>query len=177
MNYRYYINIAGEVAKLSKCLSIQIGVVLVTPDKTIVGTGYNGPPRGVPHCNDMERLSWVVNHLQENRIGDIKNYILENGWGEKCPRRILGFKSGEGLWICPAAHAERNAIVNSAREGIKTKGSYLFMNCPLPCQECCKEIINAGISRVICYEGPDYDIGSRWLLTKGGVEITQLHRE
>ena len=174
MNYEPYLNITKEVAKFSKCLSRQIGVVLISKDKTILGTGYNGPPRNTPHCDSPERLEWLVKHLAKERVGDLKAYLLENGWGNKCPRQIMGFKSGEGLWVCPAAHAERNVLINSAREGIKTKGCTIIMNCALPCQECSKEIINAGISTIVCLQGADYDVGSRWLLERSNIEIIQL---
>jgi dCMP deaminase len=171
MDYTWYMKIAIEVSEASKCLSRQIGAVLITQDGTVIGTGYNGPPRGVPHCDSGERLEWLVKNLQKTHVGSIQDYLLENGWGKICPRRILGFKSGEGVEICPAAHAERNALINSAREGIRTKGCTLIMNCPLPCQECSKEIINAGIVKIVCLGGEDYDNGSRWLLNQASVEI------
>jgi dCMP deaminase len=174
MNYKVLLNVAIEVSKSSKCLSRQIGSVIVTPDGTIVGTGYNGPPRKVPHCNSTERFMWIVEHLKKDRIGDIAGFLQDNGWGNKCPRQILGFKSGKELWLCPAAHAERNALINSAREGISTKGCEIIMNCALPCQECSKEIINAGITKIVCLEGKDYDYGSRWLLKQAGVEVLQF---
>jgi dCMP deaminase len=174
MNYKLYLNIAKEVAKASKCFSRQIGSVLVTQDGTIVGTGYNGPPRKTPHCDSQERLEWLTENLRETHVGDIGVYLLENGWGNKCPRHILGFKSGEGLWVCPAAHSERNALINSAREGIRTKGCILVMNCSLPCVECCKEIINAGISKIVCLDGDDYDTGARWLLNNSNIEIVYI---
>jgi deoxycytidylate deaminase len=80
------------------------------------------------------------------------------------------------LWACQAGHAEANAIFNCSREGVKTKGCYMIMNCSLPCQECCKAIIGGGIAKIVCTEGPDYDSGSRWLLCQAGVEIVQLKR-
>ena len=39
--------------KRATCLYHQVGCVLLSPDKTIVGTGYNGPPKGFPHCTDI----------------------------------------------------------------------------------------------------------------------------
>lgn len=38
------------VDQSSKCLSRRVGVVLLKND-CIVSTGYNGPPRGTPHCD------------------------------------------------------------------------------------------------------------------------------
>jgi dCMP deaminase len=175
--YKYWLSVAKEVGQRSKCLSRQIGAVLVTPDGTIVGTGYNGPPRGVPHCDSSERLEWLVEQCKNTHFGDVRHYIIEHGWREQCPRRILGFASGEGVHLCSAGHAERNAIVNSAREGIRTKGCYLICSCPLPCGPCAIEIVNAGIVKVVCYEGPAYDNMARWILTHGHVELVQVPKE
>ena len=173
-NIDYYMAICNETSKISKCLSRKIGVIVITPDGTILGSGYNGPPRSIPHCDSEERLEWIVSQLKVSHPGDIRSFILENGWGTKCPRYIMKYKSGEGLHICPAGHAERNCLVNCAREGVRIKGCWLVMNCPLPCQECAKSIINAGITKIICKTGPDYDEGSRWLLNKANVEIIQV---
>jgi len=175
--YRYWLRIAEEVAQSSKCLSRKIGAIIVTPDRTIVGTGYNGPPRKVPHCDSDVKLNWIVEEVGKERVGDIEAYLRDHHWGVKCPRQILGYKSGEGIHLCSAGHAERNAIVNSAREGVRTKGCYLVCACPLPCFECAKEIIGAGITKVICYSGPDYDSMSRWLLVHADVEIIQVSQE
>lgn len=43
---RYYMSLAMEVAKASKCLRAQFGSVIVSADDRVVGTGYNGKPRG-----------------------------------------------------------------------------------------------------------------------------------
>jgi len=177
MNYEYYFSICDKVATQSKCLSRKIGSILVTPDKTILGSGFNGPPRSTPHCDSQERLEWLVDNLKDIKTGAIREYLIENGYGKICPRRIVGYQSGDGLWVCPAAHSERNTLINSAREGVRTKGCTLVMNCPLPCVECSKEIINAGIVCIVCLEGPDYDKGSRWLLEKANVKIIQIKRE
>jgi len=47
-----YMNIAKEVAKLSHCMSFQVGCVLVK-DGRIISTGYNGTPVGYLNCDDI----------------------------------------------------------------------------------------------------------------------------
>lgn len=42
----YFMNIAHEVAKASKCIRARYGSVIVSEDGRIVSTGYNGKPRG-----------------------------------------------------------------------------------------------------------------------------------
>jgi len=47
-------------------------------------------------------------------------------------------------------HAERNAIYNAARVGIPLNGSTIYLTSGLPCSDCARGIINAGITRVFC---------------------------
>lgn len=142
-----FLGACNELAKWSSCLSRQIGVVIVR-DRTIVSTGFNGPPRGIPHCWDLY---------------------------DSCPRQLRGFKSGEGLELCSAAHAETNAIVNAARLGISTLGTSIYMNCGIPCRECLKLIINAGITEVICTDTKDwYDEMSKFLVKESNLFIRQF---
>lgn len=44
--------IANEVALRSTCTRANVGAVVVK-DKRILTTGYNGAPRGLPHCTDV----------------------------------------------------------------------------------------------------------------------------
>lgn len=45
----YFMGIAREVSLRGTCGRKQVGAVLVR-DRTILSTGYNGSPRGQPHC-------------------------------------------------------------------------------------------------------------------------------
>ena len=47
----YFMEIAQVVASRSTCLRRHAGAVLVK-DKRILSTGYNGVPKGLPHCAD-----------------------------------------------------------------------------------------------------------------------------
>ena len=47
----YFLRVAKVVATNSKCLSRRIGAVLVR-DNSLISSGYNGPSRGVKHCNE-----------------------------------------------------------------------------------------------------------------------------
>ncbi len=49
------------------------------------------------------------------------------------------------LWT---EHAERNAIYNAARSGVRLKGSTMHVPCP-PCSRCARGIIQAGVARVV----------------------------
>lgn len=64
-----------------------------------------------------------------------------------CPR--ADSPSGEDMHLCPAVHGELAAILNAAKKGTETKDGALFISCALPCKDCMKEIIGAGIKYII----------------------------
>jgi len=155
---KWYHELCIIVGKNSKCLSRHIGAVLVK-DKSVVSTGYNGPPRGLPHCGIRHQLD--MNLLAKYK--KIDPHFDESIEVTTCPRYILGFKSGEGLEWCVAGHAERNALINAAREGISTKDAKLYMDCGVPCTPCLIEIINAGIKEIIVTKMEFYDISAEYV--------------
>ena len=131
--------IAEVVASRSVCLRHQIGAVIVNGDRQILSTGYNGPPRGMIHC--------------EERGG--------------CIRQRDGVASGVRQEYCFGLHAEQNAIVQAAREGIRLLGSTLYCTYK-PCSLCARMIVNAGITEV--HFMADYpDDLTQTILTEGGV--------
>ncbi len=48
----YFMNIAETVATRATCDRKKVGAVIVV-NKTIVSTGFNGAPRGMPHCDEV----------------------------------------------------------------------------------------------------------------------------
>lgn len=48
----YFIDIAQAIARRGTCARLQVGCVAVR-DKMILVTGYNGSPKGAPHCIDV----------------------------------------------------------------------------------------------------------------------------
>ena len=51
------------------------------------------------------------------------------------------------MWF---SHAETNAIINAALNGTSTKNSVMYMSCGIPCPDCARNIINAGVSEIVC---------------------------
>jgi dCMP deaminase len=47
-----FMTIAFTLARRSSCVRRSVGCVLVDQNNHIVGTGYNGGPKGAPHCTD-----------------------------------------------------------------------------------------------------------------------------
>ena len=117
---------------------------ILVRDKSIVATGYNGPARNYPHCE-----------------------------GE-CPRKLKGYKSGEGLVECPAAHAEGNCIANAARLGVCTVGTTLYMNSIVPCKDCMILLVNAGITEVVIEKYEWYHEMSADISIYGGIKIREF---
>jgi dCMP deaminase len=123
----YFYNMCLQVSRNSKCLSRRIGSIIVR-DKTVIGTGYNGAPRGVPRCDER----WKIDNMLMVEFGKLIKEGKISGYDDvygKCPRQVLGFKSGEGLDWCVAGHSEENAIINCSRLGISTVGTKMYMTC------------------------------------------------
>lgn len=163
----YYLRICDTVAQRSKCLSRKCGSIIVKAD-TIVSAGYNGPPRDVKHCTERDYEFYRhFNHTTENHHGV---------WDHtRCPRKNLGYASGEGIFLCPAAHGERNAITQAAKNGISTDGATLYVNTGWSCHECCKSIINAGIKTLVIWaDCKPYDIWGPILIKEAGIELREV---
>ena len=167
----YYLKICQAVSENSKCFSRKIGAILVN-DKSIISTGYNSAPRGVPPCNERAIKNGRINDINLYQELSKKNINYRDAPPNKCPRQIMGFKSGEGLEWCVAGHAERNALINAARYGIPTKGTKMYMNCYIPCSPCLIEIINAGVEEIICTDHNKgyYDVSAEYLIKTSGLK-------
>lgn len=88
------------------------------------------------------------------------NRLIAEGWNSapegsactNCPRcKNRNKKTGENLELAICTHAEANAIGYAASAGIKTSGCTLYST-TIPCAECAKLIIAAGIKKVVAYE-------------------------
>lgn len=160
----WFYNLASVAGSYAKCHSRKIGAVLVR-GKSVVSTGYNGPPIGVPTCDkrwdlDVEfREKYLSQFLKAGHVEGV------------CPRRVIGFKSGEGLDICPAGHAERNSLINAARLGVATLGTTMYMTCAIPCTPCLVEIINAGVEEIVVSAAKIYDSSAKYLLENSDLKV------
>lgn len=91
--------------------------------------------------------------------------------------------SPSGMPHCPldeepgcdrTVHAEANAIVYAARQGIATEGATLYTTLS-PCVECAKLIVNAGIQQVYYAEAYRIPDGIQYLMD-AGVNVSWLNR-
>lgn len=142
---RYFLVIAKLVATRSTCIRAQHGAVIVR-DKTILSTGYNGAPRGLPHCNEQGL----------------------------CYREQQGILPGTQYERCKSVHAEQNAIAQAAREGMRVNGSEIYVT-DLPCGICAKMIVNAGIQTVVFPSTGRYlDRSSAEVFLEAGIDLREI---
>ena len=126
---KYFLDIAEVVRTRSDCLTRDVGAVLVNANNRIIATGYNGSPKGIKNCNE--------------------------GGCERCTLSKQGkIASGQQLDKCIRVHAEENAIIQAANEGISTNLATCYCT-NLPCVHCAKILIQAGVKNV--YYKEDYD--------------------
>ena len=65
-----FINIAKEIASASKCVSKQVGAVIVK-DGRILSTGYNGTPAGYKNCRDYWDDEYTKEHHDWSKTYEI----------------------------------------------------------------------------------------------------------
>jgi dCMP deaminase len=70
--HQYICNITDVVSSKATCKRKKVGVVFISKDYEILATGYNGAPRGFPHCtqdncNETARCVNTV-HAEQNGI-------------------------------------------------------------------------------------------------------------
>lgn len=79
-------------------------------------------------------------------------------------------ENGDTHWY--VLHAEANAILKVARSTNNAKGSTLYITLS-PCKECCKLILQAGITRMVYIDEYKDRTGIEFL-TKAGLDVHQL---
>lgn len=70
-------------------------------------------------------------------------------------------------------HAEMNALLYCAKEGISVKNSICYVT-HFPCLNCTKALIQAGISKIYYCEGYRIDDYALELLNRNGIEYEQV---
>jgi dCMP deaminase len=176
----YFLGICEAVSKKSPCLSRKIGAILVR-DKSILSTGYNGPARGIPHCDDYPLHMIDLYGLE--KLADYKpGKLIRCDEASKiqildaiCPRKAKGYESGTHLEECPAQHAEENCVSNAARLGVSTIGSTLYMNTSVtPCKNCFSTLINAGIVEIVVMALGPYDQYTDFISKHSNIKVRKF---
>jgi len=139
----YFMSIARVVASRSNCVKRKVAAV-ITKDRRIISTGYNGTPRGVRNCN-------------------------EGG----CPRCNAFAEGGTRLDECLCSHGEENAITQAAYHGVVVRGGTIYTTFS-PCLTCTKLIINAGLTEVVYNVAYPLGEVSLDLLREAGVKVRRV---
>ena len=139
----YFMSIARVVASRSNCVKRKVAAV-ITRDRRIISTGYNGTPRGTLNCN-------------------------EGG----CPRCNSFAEGGTRLDECLCSHGEENAITQAAYHGVLVKGGTIYTTMS-PCLMCTKMIINAGLEEVVYNTDYPLGETALNLLGEAGVKVRKV---
>jgi len=133
----------------STCTRSKVGAIIGLEGR-VLQSGYNGTPAGMPHCDHT--------------------CICHN------PQRPSHRKDCPAGSPCrEAVHAEANAIVWAARNGIKIEGATVYTTMS-PCYACSQLIITSGLVRVV-YATAYRDGSGLRLLESGGVEVVSVDDE
>ena len=139
-----------EIAKIvslrSTCIKRRVGCV-ITVDRELISTGYNGAVKGHKHCIELYN---------------------------KCPREEIGAHRGERYDLCPALHAEQNAIIQAAKSSKSINNGTAYITIA-PCITCARMLVNAGINKVIMGDTPSNEVID--LFNKTGVIFLVLEKE
>ena len=132
----YFMRLAYLVSTRATCTRRKVGAVIVK-DRRVLATGYNGPPKGLAHC-------------------DVTG----------CIREELNVPSGERHELCRGLHAEQNAIIQAAVHGVSIKVATIYVT-NHPCVVCAKMIINAEMKEIVYAEGYPDDLAKLMLIESG----------
>lgn len=125
----YFMTLAWAASRRSTCVRRAVGCVLVNGLGHIVGTGYNGRPRGFDHCN---------------HIGDGTEPYLQD---PQYPFACYGAfdPPGSKPETCDAVHAEQNALLQ-CYDTLWVRTAYVTVS---PCVPCTKILLNSGCQRIV----------------------------
>lgn len=140
----YFLSIAQVVSLRGNCIKRRVAALIVK-DNRVISTGYNGTPKGIKNCNE--------------------------GGCARC--NDLG-ESGKALEECTCAHAEENAIAQSALHGVAIKGGVLYTTYS-PCLRCTKLIINSGIVEVVYNQAYSIEQLPLKLLREASVKVRKVN--
>lgn len=139
----YFMGFATLATTRSSCIYFHTGAVIVK-DKRAIATGYNGASPNIKNC-------------------------LERGCRKR--EKSISFEK-KGTGECRGTHAERNVMLQIARQDLKGTKLYTLY---YPCSTCAKDIVSGGITEVVysfIYKEPDSL--TKELFLESGIALTQF---
>jgi len=145
----YFLSLLELLGKRGTCDRGRSGAVIVSPGNTILATGYVGSPPGQPHCDQVGHMMKIVSDQDGNNSH------------QHCVRTL---------------HAEENAILQCAKDGIKLEGATVYCKM-VPCYNCAMRIVRVGIKRIVAQKRYHADEKSLELLKSAGIELLIIDNE
>lgn len=161
--HKLFMDMACLVAKQSTCCRLNVGAVLVK-DSRVISIGFNGVPSGQEHCEDHFKDIYLNEFTK--KYPTFEDYIKTPDFFE-----IHGAFSNDN-----ELHAEQNAILFAAKNGIATEGAHVYVT-QSPCINCAKVMVVAGIKKVYFKELYDRSQEGIHFLNRNGIECRKLEAE
>ncbi len=139
----YFLGLLDGISRRATCDRGYSGAIIVSENNTILTTGYAGSTPGDKHCDEAGH--YLVTVIQPDGTSS-----------QHCQRTL---------------HAEENAILQAAMDGIRLRGATLYCKMT-PCLSCARRIVRVGIKRVVAQKKYHVDKLSRQLFMDAGVELT-----
>jgi len=137
----YFLGLIEPLSRRATCDRGRSSAIIVSDRNTILTTGYVGSAPGDKHCDEAGHLMITV--------------IDENGSHQHCVRTL---------------HAEENAILQAAMDGIALCGATLYCKMT-PCVNCARRIVRVGIKRIVTQKRYHADAPSRELFKQAKVKL------
>lgn len=124
INDKSFINIAKEIALSSKCVSKQVGAVIVK-DGRILSTGYNGTPAGYQNCNTFWKGEYTKEHHEWSKTYEIHAEMNAIIWAARKGIAI----EGATIYVTlePCSECSKNLIASGIKKIVYEK-SYEHTN-------------------------------------------------
>ncbi|WP_419770899.1 MAG: deoxycytidylate deaminase [Candidatus Marinarcus sp.] len=124
---RNFINIAKEIASASKCVSKQVGAVIVKEGR-ILSTGYNGTPAGFTNCNAHWKGEYTPEHHEWSKTYEIHAEMNAIIWAARKGISV----EGATIYVTlePCSECSKNLIASGIKRIVYDK-SYEHTNSEL----------------------------------------------
>lgn len=113
-----FINIAQEIATASKCVSKQVGAVIVK-DGRILSTGYNGTPAGFINCRDHWSGEYTSEHHEWSKTYEIHSEMNAIIWAARKGISV----EGATIYVTlePCSECSKNIIASGIKRIVYLK--------------------------------------------------------
>lgn len=155
----YFIACLDAATLRASCDRGKSGAIIVK-DNRILATGYVGAPSGLPSCDEVGHELVKRCEVRANETSKQNTFSID-AFSTHCIRTV---------------HAEQNAIINCARNGVSTLGATLYCTMT-PCYTCALSIIQAGITTVIAKNAYQKQNKTKDLFYEACVDLTILNEQ